>query len=118
MKYDANLDNFSELCASRGGKELVGVHALLFNHVAFRFLLFNRTGGSPVKCLLSQCLFNTNAGRLSINLLVCCKYANNWDELLSVWLLASYAIFKSQTKSKSKVLGAKTPFVVQKCPSI
>lgn len=26
LKYDANLGNFSELCASRGGKELVGVH--------------------------------------------------------------------------------------------
>lgn len=50
----------------------------------------------------------------SINLLVCCKYANYWDELLSVWLLASYAIFKSQTKSKSNVFGTKTPFVVQK----
>ena len=53
-------------------------------------------------------------GVFSTNLFVCCKYANYWDELLSVWLLASYAIFKSQTKSKSKVFGAKTPFVVQK----
>lgn len=50
----------------------------------------------------------------STNLLVFCKYANTGGALLSVWLLASYAVFKSQTKSKSKVFGTKTPFVVQK----
>lgn len=50
----------------------------------------------------------------STNLFVCCIYVNNGVVLLSVWLLASYVIFKSKTKSKSNVFGTKTPFVVQK----
>ena len=71
----------------------------------------------PSKCnvsFLKNVFLTQMLDIFSTNLFVCCKYANNWDVLLSVWLLASYAIFRPKTKSKSNVFGTKTPFVVQK----
>lgn len=64
----------------------------------------------PQKCYLAflKNVFLTQMLDIfSTNLFVCCKYANYWDELLSVWLLASYAIFRPKTKSKSNVFWGK-----------
>ena len=64
---------------------------------------------STMKSLLSQRFFNTNAGRFFNQHIHAWEYTHYERVLLSIWLLVIYMTLKAKAKSKSIVLGAKTP---------